>query len=68
MQTESGGWRWQEVDAPALYQSQLSHGVVTELLDTGTCGLAPLAVSTRHHLALLGALTKHMGVDPCPIT
>lgn len=54
--SEAGGWQWEEREARIPYQSQVTTGVVESLLATGECGLAPLAESSRLHLALLEAL------------
>lgn len=53
---ESTGWKWEEREARIPYQSEMTAGVVGSLLATGECGLAPLAESSRLHLALLEAL------------
>ena len=58
-------WAWEERDAPIPFQSQMTTGVVRELLATGDCRLAPYAVSARTHLALLDPLLELVrGTDP----
>ena len=51
-------WAWAEEGAPIPYQSQITASVVTALLETGECGLAPYGVSSRVHLALLEPLLR----------
>jgi predicted dehydrogenase len=56
--TMASSWRWEEVDAKIPYQSQLTAQMVTDLLETGSCGLSPLAQSIGIHLSLLDPLLK----------
>ena len=57
-----------------LYQSQLSHLVVQDLLEQGDCPLTPYAESARLHRPLLDAFLTHYrthvapGAETCPIT
>jgi hypothetical protein len=49
-------WTWEERDARIPYQSEMTTQVVENLLETGTCGLSPLADSLRLHVSLLDPL------------
>ncbi len=67
-------WRRQPLDFTIPLQSQLTHKVVQEILDTGTCGLPSFDESATLHLALLDALLDHYRrhadreAQLCPIT
>lgn len=62
---QDSGWGWSERDSPIPFQSQMTTGVVRDLLSTEDCRLAPFSVSARTHLALLEPL-RHLvhGVHP----
>lgn len=55
-----------------LYQSQLTHRVVEQLLAEGTCALTSFEESARLHIPLLSLLSTHLHgpgqVNACPIT
>jgi hypothetical protein len=60
---------------PVPLQSQLTAGVVRDLLEEGSCGLAPYDESARLHQVLLGEFLHvyneakdRQGNDLCPIT
>ena len=68
MSEADSGWAWQERPFAALFQSQLTDGVVRQLVATGECGLTPYQASCRHHLPFLRALAAHLGEESCRIT
>lgn len=58
---------------PMQYQSQLTAGVVSDLLVTGRCSLTPFAESSALHLPLIYSLLAHFHqssaqLEHCPIT
>ena len=71
---EEDGWNWRDIPFPTLPQSRMTHLVVKDLLDHGTCGLAPYSESAALHRAVLRPLLEHYrkvaepGADACPIT
>lgn len=68
------GWQWEERAVSMPLQSQLTHLVVTEILETGSSRLTAYEESSKLHLSILNALISHMdGILPggrgvCPIT
>lgn len=71
---KENNWQWQEIDFQVLYQSQLTHLAVQEILDNGTCQLTSYEESWLLHIPLLKAFIKHINKDIvedikiCPIT
>jgi len=67
-------WAWQEVTFSKPYQSQLTHLVVQQILDTGDCVLTPLEESFRIHKPMLETFITHLENvtgkqhETCPIT
>ena len=67
-------WRWIEIPFGTLLQSEMTHRVVAQLVDTGACGLPSLEESSRLHLAILRPLLAHYrrvadsNATACPIT
>lgn len=58
---------------PMLYQSQLTAGVVSDLLGSGRCSLTPFAESSALHLPLIHSLLLYFRqesaqLEHCPIT
>lgn len=56
------------------YQSELTHLIAAEIIDSGTCGLTPLYESYGHHALLLPLFSNHLAsiqgfhTDICPVT
>ncbi|MNE49580.1 hypothetical protein D3C80_1441100 [compost metagenome] len=67
-------WIINEYDYEAPLQSRLTHQVVRQLLESGSCGLTPYSVSAQLHLPLINALLQKYKsivakkVNKCPIT
>lgn len=58
-------WAWEERDARIPYQSEMTTGVVKQLIAGGRCPLTPYATSARTHLQLLEPLLAFVrGTDP----
>ena len=63
----------QKIHTP-LFQSQLTGGVVDDLLTSNQCGLTPFSQSCELHIPFISALLTHMSsalnkkLDACPIT
>ncbi|PKN70918.1 MAG: oxidoreductase [Deltaproteobacteria bacterium HGW-Deltaproteobacteria-12] len=53
---KSENWKWNEVDSPIPYQSQMTSDVVTSILTKGTCNLVEYDDSLKIHLTLLEGL------------
>lgn len=53
-------WQWQDVSVPLLYQSQLTHLAIQEILDTGTSVLTPYQESSILHVQLIDAFLMHI--------
>lgn len=57
-----------------LFQSQLTGGIVDDLLASNKCGLTPISQSCELHIPFITALLTHMStvldkdLDACPIT
>lgn len=71
---ESTGWKWVEEDFPIVYQSQLTHQIIEELINAGDCGLTSFEESLQLHIPLISFFLSHYSmvmkkdVDICPIT
>lgn len=57
----SSGWAWREYPVSIPYQSQLTGGVVAQMLDNGTSELPRYAESAALHLTMLEAFLSHLG-------
>lgn len=74
LSAEEDGWDWREIPFPIMPQSQMTHLVVQDILDRGTCDLAGYDESAVLHRAVLGPLLDHFrkyadpNADACPIT
>ena len=74
IERRAGGWQREPLSFEIPYQSQLTHKVVAQILDTGTCALPSFDESARLHLPLLDALFDHYRRHAdreallCPIT
>jgi hypothetical protein len=66
----ASGWNWREEKVSALYQSNLTHLVLAEMLDHGRSVLPGYAESAALHLSMLGAFLRHLGpgAELCAIT
>lgn len=53
---KSDNWEWTKTDSTVLYQSQMTAGVVTDVLTKGTCNLVGYDESMKEHLILLEGL------------
>lgn len=58
LSTEDNGWSWSEEDFPTRLQSEMTDGVVADLLDTGSCGLPSYAESSVLHTAVLRSVAE----------
>jgi predicted dehydrogenase len=52
-------WKWETSKFDFLFQSQLTHLVVNELLSNGDCGLTPFFESSMIHQSFLACLIDH---------
>lgn len=50
------GWKWEELEAPISFQSQLTNILVEKILKTGKCDLVSYEESEKIHLNLLAPL------------
>lgn len=72
--TKENGWRFEEIDFPILYQSQLTDKLIAELLDTGKSSLPTYEESKKLHIAMISAFLEHINknseetTEVCPIT
>ncbi len=55
------GWKWQDSESRAPFQSQLTHAVLLEMIERGTSALPGYAESASLHLEMLRAFLGHMG-------
>ncbi len=53
-------WVWEEIEAKIPYQSQMTTELVEELIEKGTCPLAPYEESAKLHLLILDSLLMHL--------
>ncbi|MDA8226237.1 MAG: Gfo/Idh/MocA family oxidoreductase [Desulfitobacterium hafniense] len=71
---KENNWIWQEVNFTVPYQSQLTHIVVQEILDTEKCDLPDFNEAAKLHVPMLETLIKHLQKECsgekeiCPIT
>ncbi|HLX79286.1 MAG TPA: Gfo/Idh/MocA family oxidoreductase [Burkholderiales bacterium] len=63
-------WKWRERSCQALYQSQLTHRVLAEMLGQGRSALPTYVESAALHLSMLGVFLRHLGpgAQSCDIT
>lgn len=67
-------WKWEEMKFRLHYQSELTHRLVEEILETGNCGLTSIEESYLIHKPLLKSLIGHLEkltgkrYSSCPIT
>ncbi len=67
-------WKKEEYSFKIPFQSQLSHKVVQDILDTGNCKLANYEDSSKVHVPFLEVLTTHFKkhlnkeIKSCPVT
>lgn len=64
-------WKWEQVSFEVPYQSHLTHLVVQQILDNGSCALTDFDDSCRLHLSLLKPLLEKYSLEGgtlCPIT
>ena len=54
------GWKWNEIRAPLLFQSQLTTRLVDDILVEGVCQLPAYEQSKKIHLQLLEPLLKFL--------
>lgn len=73
--TKERQWQWTTVaERVVLFQSELSHLVVEDIVDTGRCGLPTYSEAAALHLPFIGCLMHHLRNaghptnDACPIT
>jgi len=56
------------------YQSEMTNGVATDIIKTGSCGLPTFKESYRLHIPFIRAVTTHIEkstgrkLEKCPIT
>ena len=68
------GWSWQEEKFMIPYQSQITHKVILDVLDTGTCDLPTYHESGKLHSELLKTFCSYLKLysfgngDICQIT
>jgi predicted dehydrogenase len=71
---EEAGWVWEEMKFKLYYQSELTHRLVEEIIETGNCGLTSIEESYLIHKPLLQSLAEHLEkltgkrYSSCPIT
>lgn len=53
-------WQWEELEAPILFQSQLTTMLVEKILKTGKCDLVSYQESKKIHLNMLEPLNKFL--------
>jgi hypothetical protein len=67
-------WKAEEILFSMTYQSQLSHLVVNQLLETDDCMLTPYNISSSLHIPFIQTLLEHFNnyienkTERCPIT
>lgn len=75
MSQREDGWTWKEENLKlVLYQSELTHTVVTDILESGKCDLPTYQEAMRIHLPFINSLIEHLNIIEqknysfCPIT
>jgi predicted dehydrogenase len=67
-------WIWKEDDFGILFQSKLTHCIVKDIINTGSCKLPEFSESAGLHRTYLAILLAHFGkiqkreIKVCPIT
>jgi len=71
----SDGWRWEDAPFQILYQSQVTHSIVKDLVDNGKCELPSYELSEKLHVPLIEMYLGHFRrilnnptLNSCPIT
>jgi predicted dehydrogenase len=71
---QKDNWAWQEVNFRVMFQSELTHLAVEQILDNGSCALTTYEESSALHIKVLTAFCSHLEkiqskeVSKCPIT
>lgn len=71
---EKGKTLWEEMEFSVPYQSELTHHIVKNIINTGKCGLTPFDESVELHIPLIKGLLEYLSlvqertVVTCPIT
>jgi predicted dehydrogenase len=74
MSNEEKKWEWEEIRFKWLFQSELTHKIVEEIIATGSCGLTPIEESYMIHKPMLGSFIDYLEritskkYSVCPIT
>jgi len=75
MATREGGWTWEAASEKiVLFQSELTHLAVQDIVTSGRCGLPTYEQASALHIPFLQCLTTHLektghrGDGNCPIT
>lgn len=58
--SKSPNWKWEEIEAPIPYQSQLTTILVESLFTAGKCELSTYEESAKYHLLTLEPLLKFL--------
>lgn len=72
--SKNNNWKWEEISFDYIFQSQLTHLAVQQLLDEGTCELTTYRESCIHHTNLLMTFINHINIHTkkkvklCPVT
>jgi len=61
-------WKWEEIDAPIPFQSQLTTALVDNLLTGGKCDLPTYEESAHFHLQAFEPIRKHFKFNNYPFT
>ncbi|MDA8692814.1 Gfo/Idh/MocA family oxidoreductase [Saprospiraceae bacterium] len=68
------GWKWESRPISFFFQSQLTHKIIEDLCENGTCELASYEEASKIHLPFINGLIKHFNkvlnknFEICPIT
>jgi predicted dehydrogenase len=72
---KDGQWKWEEgTEKIVHFQSELSHLMVEQIVDTGRCGLPAFSEASALHLPFIRCLLAHLAASGqpaltlCPIT
>jgi predicted dehydrogenase len=72
---QENNWEWKEIDFRLPFQSQLTHIVVQDILEKGSCDLTSYEVSAALHLSYLNTLLEVLreikndsSITECPVT
>ncbi len=67
-------WVWEKTELQLLFQSELTHLYVNQIMETGACTLPTFEESGKIHASLLGVFISHIQqvtkteISVCPIT